>query len=319
MIRVATSEDECRDWWHRFSPHQRAWDEWDLMYAFHDQEHYTFHFLIHETDGNPDGLIPLVHDSSDASFELFGGCYPDARVLWIDIAHFPEFFEHLPDKTAFFDLRGAQVDEILSRHPQYAPNFAEHDQRFYLVPSEFDYDFTNHIATFSSEKRKGFLYDLRKIREKGPVLRWSDDDESDLFIALCNKNFGAESDYATEKGQAELKRVVRELKESGWLKTLTVSLDGVKIAVSLSAVYKGAMIALYAASNNEIKNSGKLLNVETIQEGCRLRVDEVNYMTGMTWKAAWKMKAEPCVTMRKPPKQSPPETPPAPAPAAGQT
>jgi len=44
-----------------------------------------------------------------------------------------------------------------------------------------------------------------------------------------------------------------------------------------------------------------LLNVEAIQEACRLRVDEVSFMTGMKWKADWRMKGEPCLTMRKPP------------------
>jgi len=41
--------------------------------------------------------------------------------------------------------------------------------------------------------------------------------------------------------------------------------------------------------------------VETINEACRLQVDEISFMTGMQWKANWKMKSEPCVTLRKPP------------------
>lgn len=300
MIRVLDSEADCRGAWQRFSPHRRAWDEWDLMHAFHDHETYRFHFLLHETDGREDGLIPLVLDTSDNSYELFGGCYPDARVLWIRPQHFPEYFDALPDNSMFFDLRGCFVERILRQFPQYEANFAERDQRWHLVPEKFGYDFYNHIQTFSSEKRKGFLYDLRKVRERKPDLRWSDDDESDLFIALCNRNFGAESDYESAEGQAELKRVVNELRKSGYLRTLTIAVDGEKQAVSMSALYANTLIALYSSSNNDIKNLGKLLNVETIQEGCRLRVDEINYMTGMAWKAAWKMDAEVCRTMRKP-------------------
>ena len=59
------------------------------------------------------------------------------------------------------------------------------------------------------------------------------------------------------------------------------------------------MVALYAASNNDYNNLGKLLNVETIQEAGRLRVDEISFMTGMQWKADWKMKSEPCLTLPK--------------------
>jgi hypothetical protein len=300
MIRFLDKEQDCRDAWQRISPHQRAWDEWDLMHAFHDQETYRFNFLVHETDGEPDGLIPLVLDTSDGSHELFGGCYPDARVLWLQAQHFPECFEALPDNTVFFDLRGGYVDEVLAMHPQYQANFAEQDQRFFLVPEKFGYDFYNHIQTFSAEKRKGFLYDLRKVRERNLELRWSDDDETDRFIELCNRNFGADSDYVTAAGQAELKRVISELRESGYLKTLTIAVDGEKHAVSMSALYGSTLIALYSSSNNDIKNLGKLLNVETIQEGCRLRVEEINYMTGMAWKAAWKMDVEVCRSMRKP-------------------
>ncbi|NNL96140.1 MAG: GNAT family N-acetyltransferase [Xanthomonadales bacterium] len=302
MIRTLTEVDECRSVWQALSPGKKAWDDWDLMYAFHDQEAYSFNFLVKLSGNSPSGLVPLVKDLSDGSFELFGGCYPDSRQLWVAHDDFPEYFEHLPENTVFFDMNGPWVEALLSLHPQYSGNFAERDNRYYLVPDEFDYDFNNHIAKFSSEKRKGFLYDLRKIREKGPELHWSTDDESQLFIDLCNRRFGDDSDYVKEGGKAELRRVISELRESGCLRTLTISMDGAKHAVSMSALYSGTMIALYAASNYDYKNLGKLLNVETIQEACRIRANEINYMTGMSWKEAWDMKSEAVYTMRKPAK-----------------
>mgnify|MGYP000523653353 FL=1 len=133
------------------------------------------------------------------------------------------------------------------------------------------------------------------------MLRWSSEDEADLFIELVNRNFGAASDYADAENAQELRRVVDELERSGRLKTLTIEVDGAKQAVSLSLLHGNKMIVLYASSNNDYNNLGKLLNVETIQEACRLRVDEISYMTGMQWKANWQMKSEPCLTMRKPP------------------
>ena len=99
----------------------------------------------------------------------------------------------------------------------------------------------------------------------------------------------------------ELRRVIGELQRSGRLKTMTIEVDGATQAVSLSLQHSNKMVALYAASNNDFSNLGKLLNVETIQEACRLRVDEVSFMTGMKWKADWRMKSDPCHTMRKPP------------------
>ena len=301
MIRTLTDTQECRQAWGAMSPDQYAWDDWDLMFAFHDEARYRFNFLVSGADADITGLIPLVHDTTNSRYELFGGSYPDSRVLWLESRDFPAFFEVLPEPCVFFDMKGPWVDQLLAEHPQYAPNFGEEDQRYFLRPQKFDYDFVNHINTFSSEKRKGFLYDLRKIREKGPVLRWSHDDESDLFIELCNKRFGAESDYASETGRNELKRVVRELQESGSLQTLVIEMDGSPQAVSMSAHFGPALIALYATSNMDYKNLGKLLNVETIQQRCRLRVDEINYMTGMAWKAQWNMDSEAGRTFRKPP------------------
>jgi hypothetical protein len=233
-------------------------------------------------------------------YMLMAGSYPDGRVLWLQYDHFPDLFEALPEPTVFFDLRKSWVDGLLQVHPRYAAYFGEPETRYYLVPAEFDYDFHNHLNLFSSEKKQKFLYDLRKIRKQEPVLRWSDDDEADLFIELVNRNFGSESDYASEDNANELRRVIDELHRSGRLKTLTIEIDGTKQAVSLSVVHGNKMVALYAASNNDYNNLGKLLNVETIQEGCRLRVDEISYMTGMQWKANWQMNSEPCLTMRKP-------------------
>jgi len=302
MIRFVTDEHECKQLWDTFSPHERAWDEWELMAAFHDEAVFRFNFVAHETDGVTDGLIPLVLNTANGRHELFGGSYPDSRVLWIDTQHFPEYFDQLPENTVFFDLRGSWADGLLTMHPQYEPNFVDRDIQYFLVPADFDYDFVNHINTFSNGKRKGFLRDLRRLKEQDVQLIWNDEDESDLLISLSVKNFGDESDHAQEDGKAEVKRVVRELKNLGYLRTLTVIVDGVKQATSLSAHFKKTWVALYAGSNNDIDNLGKLLNSETIQESCRLKVDEINYMTGMAWKAAWHMKENPCRTMRKPAK-----------------
>lgn len=302
MIRTETDLQECRKLWEMFSPRQDAWEDWDLMFAFHDQDKHHFNFLVHEaSDGKPDGLVPLVYDEEKKRFMLMAGSYPDGRTLWIRHQDFPEFFEQFPEQTVLFDLGHDWVGELLKLYPQFEANFSEQDLRYYVVPSECEFDFHNHIDKFSREKRQKFLYDLRNIRKREPTLRWSNENEADLFIELVNRNFGAESDYANEENANEVRRVIAELERSGRLKTQTIEVDGVRQAVSLSLLHGNKMIALYASSNNDLNNLGKLLNFETIQEACRLRVDEISFMTGMQWKANWQMKNEPCRTMRKPP------------------
>lgn len=302
MIRTEADTEKCRELWETFSPDVDAWDDWDLMYAFHDQDRQRMHFLVHQGgDGRPDGLVPLVHDTAKARYMLIAGSYPDGRLLWIRNEDFSEFVDEFPERTVLFDLRQSQVNELLELHPQFEANFSEQDLRYHLVPSEFGFDFYNHIDAFAREKRQKFLYDLRNIQKRGPKLDWSSSNEADLFIDLVNRNFGAESDYANDEDANEVRRVIGELEKSGRLKTLTIEIDGVKQAVALSLLHNNRMVALYASSNNDYNNLGKLLNVETIQEACRLRVAEISFMTGMKWKADWKMKNEPCRTFRKPP------------------
>ena len=301
MIRTETDSEACRKLWGMLSPQQGAWDDWDLIFAFHDQDRHRLNFLVHETsDGRPDGLVPLVYDTTQDRYMLMGGSYPDGRTLWLELQDFPEFFEQFPARTVFFDLKDSWVSDLLRVYPQFEANFSEQDLRYHLVPSEIDFDFHNHINTFSSEKKQKFLYDLRKIRRREPTLHWSETNEADLFIELINRNFGAESDYASEENANEIRRVIGELERSGRLRTLTIEIDGARQAVSMSLLHGKNMIALYASSNNDYSNLGKLLNVECIQEACRLRVDEISFMTGMQWKADWRMKSEPCRTMRKP-------------------
>ena len=303
MIRTETDIAECRKLWDIFSPRQHAWDDWDLIFAFHDEDKHRPNFLVHEnSDGAPDGLVPLVHDTRQERFMLMGGSYPDGRVLWLRYEDFPEFFEQFPEPTVLFDLKQSWVGGLLQLCPQFEANFSEQDLRYNVVPSEIEFDFYKHIDMFPSEKKKKFLYDLRKIRRREPALHWSNENQADLFIELVNRNFGAESDYANEDDANEVRRVIDELERSGRLKTLTIEVDGARQAVSMSLLHGNNMIALYAASNNDYNNLGKLLNVECIQEACRLRVDEISFMTGMKWKADWRMKSEPCRTMRKPPR-----------------
>jgi len=199
-----------------------------------------------------------------------------------------------------YDLNAAWVNALLSEPPAYADYFGESEQRCFLRPAEFDYDFDNHIARFEADKRRDFNYDLRYIRKREPVLTWTDEKRVELFIELVDKNFGDESDYVDPDNQRELHRIVDELFSSGRLKTLVIEIDGVPQAVSMSAVESNTMVALYASSNNEERNLGKLLDVETIQEACRMRLGEVSYMTGMKWKADWEMQSEECLTFRKP-------------------
>jgi hypothetical protein len=302
MIRTETDIEKCRELWEAFSPRKDAWDDWDLMFAFHDQDRHRFNFLVHQADGGrADGLVPLVCDTTHDRYTLMGGSYPDGRVLWLQYQDFPEFFEQFPERTVVFDLKQSWLNALLTQYPQFEANCAEQDLRYYLVPAEFEFDFYKHLDTFSNDKKQKFLYDLRNIRKREPTLHWSHANEADLFIRLVNRNFGAESDYADEENANELRRVIGELQRSGRLKTLTIEIEGSLQAVSLSLLHGNKMVVLYASSNNDYNNLGKLLNVETIQEGCRLRVDEVSYMTGMQWKANWKMKGEPCITLRKPP------------------
>ena len=302
MIRIETDIEECRRLWALFSPQQDAWDDWSVMFAFHDPDNHRFSFLVHENDdGQPDGLVPLVEDTKQNRFTAFGGSYPDGRILWLQYQDFPEFFEAFPEQTVLFDLRQSWVDGLLQLFPQFEANFSEHDLRYYMVPSEFEFDFDKHLDTFSADKKQKFLYDLRNIRKREPRLHWGNENEADLFIELVNRNFGAESDYVDADNANEVRRIISELERSGRLKSLTIEIDGKRQAVAQTLFHGNKMVALYAASNNDYNNLGKLLNVESIQEACRLRADEISFMTGMQWKANWKMKGEPCVTLRKPP------------------
>ncbi len=301
MITTETDIQECRKLWETFSPNEGAWDDWDLMFAFHHQDTHRLNFLVHQSsDAGPDGLVPLVHDTELNRYMLMAGSYPDGRILWLQHHDFPEFFEQFPDRTVLFDLGQSWVNDLLQLYPQFEGNYSEQDLRYHLVPSEFEFDFYKHLDTFSSDKKQKFLYDLRNIKKREPTLRWSDENEADLFIELVNRNFGKDSDYANKDNANEVRRVIEELARSGRLRTMTIEIDGARQAVSLSLLHGNKMIALYASSNNDYNNLGKLLNVETIQEACRLRVDEVSFMTGMKWKADWKMNSEPCRTMRKP-------------------
>ena len=56
MIHTETDFEKCRKLWQTFSPQKGAWDDWDLMYAFHDQDNHRFNFLVYQTsDGRAHG------------------------------------------------------------------------------------------------------------------------------------------------------------------------------------------------------------------------------------------------------------------------
>jgi hypothetical protein len=52
--------------------------------AFHDEQLHRRHFLVREEGGQPAELVPLVHDTENNRYLLYGGSYPDARILWVE-------------------------------------------------------------------------------------------------------------------------------------------------------------------------------------------------------------------------------------------
>ena len=75
MIRTETDIEACRELWNRFSPGQDAWDDWDLMFAFHDQDLQRFNFLVHQdSGGDEDGCGTRIFPSSSSSFPTGPSC-----------------------------------------------------------------------------------------------------------------------------------------------------------------------------------------------------------------------------------------------------
>lgn len=300
-MRVVSELAECELLWKQFSTNERLWDVWEIIHSLHDVIRYKLHFMVLEKNGAARGLIPLVEDTKDGSYELFGGCYPDNRSLWVTPEDFLDFFNALPEKTELFDINGDCVKKILAAHPSLENYFSEKDERYFLLPEEFNRDFTQHIATkFSGDKRKHLLGELRKIREREPIMTTQiSPSDVNTFITLCNKNFGEESDLKTEGGQAEARRLVTCLEQLGYLRGLLVTIDEKQEAVALCGLYNDVLTVIYSSSNNDIKNLGKFLNFETIQEACKLGVKEIDYMMGTVWKPAWHMNHETCYTFKK--------------------
>lgn len=117
MIRTETEVEGCRKLWDLFTPGKDAWGDWELMYAFHDQDKHRFNFLVHVSEDVPDGLIPLIHDTQQGRYTLMASSYPDGRILWLRYEDFPEFFLELLEKTVMFDLRKSWVQGLLNLHP----------------------------------------------------------------------------------------------------------------------------------------------------------------------------------------------------------
>lgn len=131
------------------SPGAGPWDDWELMSACHDAQLHRPHCLVREGGGQSPGLVPLVHDTENDRYLLYGGSYADARILWLEYAHFPEFFEHFPDKTRLFDLNGEWVDGLLREFPDCQPFFAEHEQRHFLRTLTIELDGRKEAVSMS--------------------------------------------------------------------------------------------------------------------------------------------------------------------------
>ncbi|MFH1837261.1 MAG: GNAT family N-acetyltransferase [Candidatus Omnitrophota bacterium] len=295
-IYSETDEEACRDLWERFIRPDQLTDLWDVRECFHRNFDRNLFFVVIKKEKETVGLLPLSFISEKEYYGYFPGeiwngktwleqnriIVPDKDILrnvikWLEDGGKRYFLRYLIENEVFKE-GDAEIDEI----------------GYYFYPGKIDFDMKNYSGLFSGKSAKKLKKEVDKIYSQGAEIHKGRIEDFDVMVKMNLSRFGADS-YFSDKRFTESFRDLRDyLREKGWLRMTTVSINKETAAVDMGCVYKGVYTLLGGGTNALYPGVAKVINLHHIEEACRERYEKVDFLCGdFSWKKLFHLSPNP--------------------------
>jgi hypothetical protein len=283
-IRVVSDPAECRRLWDEVIPREFISDLWEVRACFDDAYRHTPCFVVVEEQGEVRGLLPLSLNGDSGLFNFFPGETWSGKT-WLEqnriVIDNPRLLaEMLAAVPGPYHLR------YLRPWSRTGEVYTQVDEIGYLFcPPKYGYDMERYYDEFSHKTAKKLRRELAAWDERGVSWRFDDPDDFDLMIDLNLGRYGQAS-YFYDPRFAKSFRALRDLlKGRGWLRVVTILVDGEPAAVDLGSVYNGTLTMLAGGTNGRHVGIAKLINTHHMSWACEQKLDRVDFLCGdFNWK-----------------------------------
>jgi len=295
-IKCINDEAKAKSLWEKLSPQESIYDLWDFRYVFYRHEICPLYFYTAFDDGEPVALLPLQYNAPLECYEFFAENFTESNRPFVKSGYeylIPDLFAAAPDKTKIFDILG--VHEFIRALPI--------EDYVYLLDISNLHSFGDYLATaFSNAHKRSNFKRLFTLLERDHQVKVIHNDFQDLEVLfdLNVKHFGEESYLRTERERQTFRDLIKLPLD--W-QMLTIEVDGVKLAASLSVIYQDTYFYLIVGSNiSEVKDVFKYLTKANLELALSRQLKVFNCaLGGCNWKEYWHLDKQPQYEFTKKP------------------
>lgn len=288
-IKVINDLETAKSLWNELSPAENIYDLWDFRYCFYKHDPQPLYFYAAYDGGTPVALLPLQHSEEFSCLEFFAENFMENNRPF-----FKPGYEYLSERlfgqdfgqtVKLYDLEG--IDEFTRSLPL--------EDYVYSIDLAGLGSFDDYLLkAFADRKKRAKFRRVATLLEEEHEVRVVYDDFNDLdrIMDLNVKSFGSESYLNVEKERQPFHDLVRLPLE--W-KAVTVIVDGIKLAGSLSVIYKGVYFYMIAgADTSVVPDIFKYLTRVNLDLALKEKAAIFNASLGdCNWKQHWHMDKHP--------------------------
>ncbi len=298
--RVITDPLACESLWKVYIPAFSISDLWEFRMCFQRRYRNQSCFITLEDNKGIAGILPLscIEDLDIKSF--FPGETWNNRT-WIErtqvYAREPEFYDELfslfQEKTflRYIDIPGETL-----------PGHLELDEIGYvLYPALLDYNMENFRSRFSNKKFKGILKTVQAIMEMGGCFHVNRLKDYDLLVKMSLEKFGEDSYLCDPRFRESFRDIMHLLHNKGWLRMVSLEVQGETAAIDLGAVYNGVYTVFLGGIFSGLPGIAKAMNMHHIEYALQNRLFKLDFLCGdFHWKKLWHLDPEPLYKLTTP-------------------
>ena len=288
-IKVVNDLATAKFLWNKLSPNENIYDLWDFRYCFYKHDPQPLHFYVSYDDGQPVALLPLQYNQEMACLEFFAENFMENNRPFFKAGYeylLPQLFNYdFGRSVKIYDLEG--IDEFTRALPL-------EDYVYFADISSFNSFGDYLLKTFSDRKKRAKFKRLSTLLEKEHEVKTilNDFDDLKLILDLNAKHFGAESYLKTEKERQPFYDLLKLPLD--W-RAVTIMVDGVKLAGSLSVIYRGTYFYMIAGVNiSDVPDVFKYLTKANLELALAEKAKIFNCSLGdCNWKSHWHLDKQP--------------------------
>ncbi len=284
-IKVINDLETAKSLWNELSPAETIYDLWDFRYCFYRHDPQPLYFYTAYDDGAPVALLPLQHSEEFACLEFFAENFMENNRPFFKPGYeylSQRLFEQDFDQAAkLYDLDG--IDDFTRALPL--------EDYVYFIDLEGLESFDDYLLkAFSDRKKRAKFRRVATLMEEDHQVETIINDFSDLklIMDLSVKNFSDESYLNTDKERQPFFDLIKLPLD--W-HSITIRVDGVKLAGSLSVLYKGTYFYMIAGADmSEVPDVFKYLTKANLELALAKKAKIFNCSLGdCNWKTHWHM------------------------------